>query len=471
MSRVTAAVALLLAAHLGVAGWVHRSDPRRAFASDSPSYERPALALLEDGRFARAPGSDEPEIHRTPGYPMLIAAGYALFDRTPAAIIAIQILMHGTMLALVARIARRVGATAQWTALAVLGLSVTFFATAQYLLAETFFSLQVVVFVLLWMEMRRSPSNGSRYFALALVTGLVLATMALTRPIAYYLPAIAAAVTALVARRDGLTTRRALAIAAVLLLPAVVILGAWQVRNHRVSGSAEFSQIKNVNLVRYRAAGVVAQRDGISLEAAQQQLQDDIERRYPDLHGAQLLDAAGAEARRILRAEPLLTARDVAEGFARMMLVPGENGLLHLLGVDQPTGPAGDLLRLDPPSFLRKWVLGRPGELLLFAFALAHLVTMYGLAALALWRLPRQAMPARTIVVAGVVLIAYFVVLSSGPEAYPRFRAPIVPLLAMLAGVGAQNLSSVWTRPRPRDWLTFRARPAGAGRPAPAGPS
>lgn len=448
MSRITAAIGLLLAIHVGVAGWVHHNDPQRAFAPDSPSYEKPALALLADGRFATEPGSDKPEIHRTPGYPMLIAASYALFDRVPALVIAIQISMHGMILALVARIARRVGAAAEWTALAVLGLSVTFFATAQYLLAETFFTLQVVLFSLLWIEMRRSLSKGSRYFALALATGLVLATMALTRPIAYYLPAVAAAVTALVAWRDGLTTRRVLASAAVLLIPAVVILGTWQVRNYRVSGSAEFSQMKNVNLLKYRAAGVVAQRDGIPLEDAQAQLYDDIERRYPDLEGARFLDAAGAEARRILRAEPLLTARDAAEGFARMMLLPGENGLLHLLGVDQPTGPAGDLLRLDFPSFVRKWVLGRPGEFLLFAFALAHLVTMYGLAAVALWRLPCQGMPARTIVVAGVVLIAYFALLSSGPEAYPRFRAPIVPLLAILAGVGAQNLTSMWARPR-----------------------
>src|SRR5687767_15154053 len=109
MSRITAAVGLLLAIHVGVAGWVHHNDPQRALASDSPSYEKPALALLADGRFATEPGSDEPEIHRTPGYPMLIAASYALFDRTPALIIAIQISMHGMILALVARMARRVG--------------------------------------------------------------------------------------------------------------------------------------------------------------------------------------------------------------------------------------------------------------------------------------------------------------------------------------------------------------------------
>ena len=245
-----------------------------------------------------------------------------------------------------------------------------------------------------------------------------------------------------VARRDGLATRLACMSAVLLLLPAVVILGMWQVRNVRVSGSAEFSQIKNVNLLMYRAAGVVALRDGISLEAARDRLQRELERQYPDLDGARLLDAAGVEARRILRAEPLLAARTVAEGFAKMMLVPGENALLQLLGVDQPTGPAGDLMRLGFSSFVQKWVVGRPGEFLLFAFALLHLAVMYGLAVIALWRLPPQAM--------AVLLILYLVVLSSGPEAYPRFRVPIVPLLAMLAGVGYQHLRAAFARARPR---------------------
>ena len=66
-----------------------------------------------------------------------------------------------------------------------------------------------------------------------------------------------------------------------LLLPAVLILGIWQVRNERVSGSAELSQTKNVKLLMYRAAGVVALRDGISLDAARNQLQREIERDIP----------------------------------------------------------------------------------------------------------------------------------------------------------------------------------------------
>ena len=96
--RIGAAVALFLAIQVGVATWVYHHDPGRVLAPDSPSYEMSALALLVDGRFWTAPGSGEPQIHRTPGYPALIAASYALFGRNPAVVIAIQLLMNCVML-------------------------------------------------------------------------------------------------------------------------------------------------------------------------------------------------------------------------------------------------------------------------------------------------------------------------------------------------------------------------------------
>ena len=154
-----------------------------------------------------------------------------------------------------------------------------------------------------------------------------------------------------------------------------------------------------------------------------------------------MLEAGGAEAQRILRAEPLLAARGVAEGFARMMFVPGENALLQVLGVDQPTGPAGDLMRLDFPAFLRAWVVGRPGQFLLFVFAVAHLAVLYGLATIALRRMPRRGRSSDADPVPHGAI--------ERTEAYPRFRVPIVPLLAMLAGMGWQDLQSAFARARP----------------------
>ena len=151
--------------------------------------------------------------------------------------------MNCAMVLLVRRMAGRVSVAAGCVAALLLAIDVACFASAQYLLTETFFTLQLVLYVVLWIEMRRSTPNESRHNVLAAVSGVVLATMALTRPIAYYLPALAAILTVVVARRDGLTSRRALLSGVALLIPAVVILGMWQVRNVRVSGSAEFSQI------------------------------------------------------------------------------------------------------------------------------------------------------------------------------------------------------------------------------------
>jgi hypothetical protein len=45
-----------------------------------------------------------------------------------------------------------------------------------------------------------------------------------------------------------------------------------------------------------------------------------------------------------------------------------------------------------------------------------------------------------------VAFIAYFV-LVSGPEAYPRFRVPMMPFLAMLGGLGVEQVV-VWIRER-----------------------
>ena len=87
--RIGAAVVLFLAIQACVATWVYHHDPGRVLAPDSPSYEMSALALLVDGRFWTAPGSGERQIHRTPGYPALIAASYALFGHDPVVVIGI----------------------------------------------------------------------------------------------------------------------------------------------------------------------------------------------------------------------------------------------------------------------------------------------------------------------------------------------------------------------------------------------
>jgi CHASE2 domain-containing sensor protein len=49
------------------------------------------------------------------------------------------------------------------------------------------------------------------------------------------------------------------------------------------------------------------------------------------------------------------------------------------------------------------------------------------------------------------IVILYFVVLSSGAETSYRFRAPIVPFLAILAGAGYGMLAARWRKPKAKE--------------------
>src|SRR5213080_3017739 len=53
-------------------------DPHVVTQVDSPSYMKPALALLDDGRFSHSTTDARPEFVRTPGYPAFIALVYVV---------------------------------------------------------------------------------------------------------------------------------------------------------------------------------------------------------------------------------------------------------------------------------------------------------------------------------------------------------------------------------------------------------
>ena len=54
------------------------------------------------------------------------------------------------------------------------------------------------------------------------------------------------------------------------------------------------------------------------------------------------------------------------------------------------------------------------------------------------WRIDRAA------AAIAVLVIAYMIGMSLGAEAYSRFRVPVLPLYAMLAGGGAAALANRW---------------------------
>ena len=56
----------------------------------------------------------------------------------------------------------------------------------------------------------------------------------------------------------------------VSISPWIILVGGWQLRNYLITGKAEFSYVQGANLLFYRGAGIVAQRDSISFKEAQE---------------------------------------------------------------------------------------------------------------------------------------------------------------------------------------------------------
>jgi len=416
---------LALSLTMKVALWsvVTSADPARFLGADTKEYLGPARALLETGYFARSPQHpDELETNRTPGYPLFLAGGMLLFGESLPAIVFLQILTSLVSLSLVYSTARLL-----WdTRVATLGgllfaLDPVSLGYTEILMTETLFACLVAA------AMRASASLvEKREWSFEAVTiGMLVAAAAYVRPIGYYLgPAMALAVLAI-----GLTKRwplRRIGSTAIgILLPCVVLLGGWQLRNLRATGSVAFSPIEGRMVYWSRAAWITARLDHIPVK--------DARRRLAESAGNE--PSAEWATVRLVAAHPLLFVTTSAYRALRMMCGPGEHRLVWLL--EEPTlrAPGLDLHHYGLAEFVKRWVRPPRWQLAFFLFAAGYLALVdFGLLR-RLWTLLRE----RRISAAEVLLwvvVGYF--LATGVSS-SRFRVPLMPAASILAAAGLRR--------------------------------
>ena len=414
---------------LGLLIHVSANDPTQLLANDSASYTDSARALLQTGSFAVSPElSEVPQTVRTPGYPLLIAGAYALFGERNGPVVFIQILLSIGILAIVYRVARK-----QWNqgvallAALILALDQISLAFTLKILTETLFTL-----LLFGVLVAIAPvSSSSRVPGRILLAGALLALATMVRPISYYMipPMIVALL--FYGRHRQWPAKRSAGLSLLLLLPFVLLVGGWQVRNYHRTGSAEFSTIQGRNLLLYRGAGIVAIRDGIGFQEARAKLEE----LHPD--EATWTD----EGMDLVASHPLIFLRTQAVGAVKMLLGTGHPELLELCGIHLgEQGAIGDLLRLAPRDYVRKWIAGAPVAFGAFVILFLYVILVWCGVVLWLWK---DVIRCRRLGWWDVCMwgtVVYFVAVSAGPEAYPRFRVPIMPVLAMYAARGIRSV-------------------------------
>jgi hypothetical protein len=391
-------------------------------SGDAPTYIGPARELADHGRFDSVSLPGQPEFLRTPGYPAFIATVYRIFGENNTALLLIQVLLSGVTVLLAYLLAARM-----WSEpVGLIAAAFTAFdplqsLTASTILTESLAALLLIVVAALGYTVFSQDRPRLRLWVLL---GLAIAVATFLRPVTYYLPLLVLAMLLIryARRRDRwLDLGKMLA---AFLVPLVVLVGGWQLRNHERVDSWRFSGIEGKNLYLFRAAGVVAHDSGRPFK--------DVQHEMRHRFGVVGTESQGSYYGRMFRqGMHIVTSHPGAAAIGTL------EGLWSEIATVQ-TQSFGDLVFGSGSP----WIVA-PAVISLVAF---YALTLYGLV-LVLRR--RRELFAHAFVV-GIAI--YVLVVSAGPEALggrgERFRAPIVPILILYAAFGAHTLYTFARRPR-----------------------
>lgn len=425
---------------------------------DAQGYHALALNLLNGHGFSLNTAAPFlPDAIRTPLYPLLVAAVYAVGGPEPAHVAWLQGLLDAVTALVIGSVVGRLAGRGwwAWAAGGLYALSPTAWRFSNELLTETV--LAALLAWLLWAFVRWTEARQPRWLALA---ASLAAAALLVKPNVVLLPALLAAAVGLFAAHTGGWWARLGPALAVLALAAVLV-SPWLVRNRITFGRWLFSHAFDNNLARVSAVATLARAHGERVapwtprwEALYSGLLLEAEARFPDFAPVprtapeadrtfrQLAVVAGD----IIRAHPLDFAVAHLSGFARSW-VPQEHRYWYerlsgaswaSLGSEEGVfGKALARLRATGPISALAYVWrARFGALPPLALALwLGWLAAYAIAALLLlrgtgrWR----HLPVVLCLVWGTILYVTFL---PGPIADIRFRAPVAPLLVVIMALG-----------------------------------
>ncbi len=426
--------------------------------ADAPEYLRLADNLARHRLFSldSAPPY-RPDAFRTPVYPLFLAGFAAIFSSPILPALLGQLALSLFLVWATYVLARELGLGDRPAALSALLVATSpnlaFLATK--LVTETLFTLELVLTVLLLNRFR--VAGRSRDLAAA---GVVSGLLILTRPIATLFPLILAGyVLYLKLRHRPLPWYAPL----LSLAAAAVVVMPWVIRNGRVSGRYIVSTVSERNVYLYSAASVLASEQSTSVAAARDLMRAEAEQEFGPLDStdeARFWESLARVGWRHALRRPVRFAAVHFAGSAAALLLPASIRplLIHFAARTND--------EFAPTPHLAQQAFGLLSQ--------ARIGAAFSL----VWRERLSRTPALALIALGVAAVfhlglsAFFVVgllsragrrllwlllpllyftLSVGPVGDARFRAPVEPLIAIVACVG---LSSAF-RPSQRPTATL----------------
>ena len=416
-------IALLARSVILWASW----DQLTELKKDEKDYFRLAEGLLEGHGFAQSSiDGYVPTSTRPPLYPFFLAFFYRLGGVVLP--IVVQVILSVGLIAAVYFLAARLRSekVGLLTAL-IIAIDPATVAGCHYHLAEILYSvlLFTATAVLIWA---RKKETSYPY----LVAGAAMGLATLCRPNTLYiwfwlLPWL------LFSLRTSCGISRFVLYGGGFWL----VTGLWYLRNYLVFGCLFFTSISSWNLYTYRAAWVHARAEDRPYSQVADEFRTDIHEETRNTKNPIQLQIrlCTQNSRKIFQRYPLHTAAMVLDGTVRVLLSPSRPLIADLLKLPQGgTGLLGldgslverilkaaerttftDVVLILPDLFVFGLLYG--GILLLLGFGIAQRRIPFP-SGLVLW------------------LALYLVLTSAGPEAYARFRIPLMPFLAWCSAEG-----------------------------------
>lgn len=392
---------------------------------DSLGYVYPAQTLLTYGSLWEAV-SAAPMLLRTPGYPVFLALvqflsgnvtwAVAVAQNILAILVLLPVYLSGSLLGgrPTARLAAGFCAT-----------SVLYFSLSFAVLTETLCAFLLAWFVYLalrWLENQRGRD--------LLVAALLLAAATYVRPVVYYFIPVAFALLIGYAWKHH---ARALFIQAVcyFLVPLVISVGAWQVRNYIQTGYGGFTSVGAYNLYIWNE-DFVAKQNNISVTQAHQLLEKALPPDFNNLPAREQVKTYQQLAQPLLQQSWTYKLSRLPLWAGKTLLGTNQAHLTRLLLGRQytPDMPLNQTEALPQP-----WLqTGLEKILFIIAFVQVSAVVWWGICGL--W-ISRKKYPAQAVFL--TVYTGYFWLLgSSFLGAYARFRAPFEFVLCFTAALAVQ---------------------------------
>lgn len=411
---------------------------------DSHDYDLLADAV-QQGSYAESPAMG---LIRAPGYPIALAGIRAVLGKHALVVPILHACLSAIMMYWVYRLAWLLaGQRYAYLAAAIQATDVVSFYYLSTVLTETLFAFLLAAFTYLLavtIARIRAAAPTRDWLWRAALAGIVLSAALLVRHAAYYLPFLITVLLAIAAFLAWLPKARAAVLAALILVPFAGTVVAWRAYNFEHYGVNEI-RLYGTHFYYWRAPSIVARRDGISRTEAFRQLDSIVPAKFRS-------DPLAAEEYYrqyfwdLVREHPFIALEDVLKGSFKVLLAPGQ-GPLQLFFQDQfgekTTGL--DFIGLDAfnagnPSLLREWIPRVPGYFALLTFSAVYALLVAALASASVFSVRKMKTEERMLYGLLAVTAAYIILIAASTMLDSRFRVPAMPMLSVLAALGARTL-------------------------------